>query len=49
LRSWRPTDHDQAQGPPVTSTRTQEVLGRVWPDGHSSSQISSEAITTMAR
>jgi two-component system OmpR family sensor kinase len=24
-------------------------LGRVWPDGHPSSQISSEAITTMAR
>ena len=25
------------------------LLGRVWPDGHPSSQISSEAITTMAR
>jgi hypothetical protein len=24
-------------------------LRRVWPDGHPSSQISSEAITTMAR
>jgi hypothetical protein len=24
-------------------------LGRVWSDGHPSSQISSEAITTMAR
>jgi hypothetical protein len=25
------------------------ALGRVWPEGHPSSQISSEAITTMAR
>jgi Integrase core domain len=26
LRSWRPTYHDHAKGPPVTSTRTQEAL-----------------------
>jgi len=26
LRSWRPTYHDHAQGPPVTSTRAQEAL-----------------------
>jgi hypothetical protein len=25
------------------------LLGRVWSDGHRSSQMSSEAITTMAR
>jgi hypothetical protein len=27
LRSWRRTDHDQAEGSPVTSTRAQEALG----------------------
>ena len=26
LRSWRPTHHDHAKGPPVTSTRAQEAL-----------------------
>jgi len=29
LRSWRPTYHDQAKGPPVTSTRAQEELDAV--------------------
>ena len=28
LRSWRPTYHDHAKGPPVTSTRAQEGLDR---------------------
>jgi hypothetical protein len=33
----------------VVVGRDAELLGRVWPDGHPSSQISSEAITTIAR
>ena len=33
LRSWRPTYHDQAEGPPVTSSRALEGLGPHSPHG----------------